>query len=85
MNMIQVKAFKKLGFVLTVIASLFFGTGVYNSLDAAPKKGGILKISILNDIGGFDSLKVPINDRQRVFVMQAIHETLFDMDPNTFE
>ena len=85
MKIIDKQKIKALGVVVSLSAILFMGSASQNLLDAAPKKGGILKISILNDIGGFDSLKVPINDRQRVFVLQAIHETLFDMDPNTFE
>ncbi len=53
-------------------------------VDAAPKKGGTLRIAVGADIGGFDSLKIPVTGRQRAFVMQAIHENLFDMNPDTF-
>ena len=52
---------------------------------AAPKKGGKLRIGILADIGGFDSLRIPVTGRQRAFVMTALHENLFDMDPKTFK
>ncbi|MDC0196693.1 ABC transporter substrate-binding protein [Gammaproteobacteria bacterium] len=77
--------FRNLSAALTIITMLFVGSAFNNVSDAAPKKGGILKISILNDMRGFDSLKVPITGRQRAFVMQAFHENLFDIDPKTFE
>jgi len=70
---------------LFLIAMMGVGLGFNGSLDAAPKKGGKLRIAILADIGGFDSLKIPVTGRQRAFVMQAIHDNLFDIDPKTFE
>ncbi|MBL6864260.1 MAG: ABC transporter substrate-binding protein [Rhodospirillales bacterium] len=70
---------------VAILAAAFFVSNFVtnNSLNAAPKKGGKLRIAILADIGGFDSLKIPITGRQRAFVMQAIHENLFDFDPYT--
>jgi peptide/nickel transport system substrate-binding protein len=85
MKIIEIRAIRVLSSALTIIVMLFSASAFNNSLDAAPKKGGILKISILNDMRGFDSLKVPITGRQRAFVMQALHENLFDIDPKTFE
>ena len=70
---------------LFLIAMMGVSLGFNRSLDAAPKKGGKLRIAILADIGGFDSLKIPVTGRQRAFVMQAIHDNLFDIDPKTFE
>ena len=70
---------------LFLIAMMGVSLGFNRSLDASPKKGGKLRIAILNDMRGFDSLKVPITGRQRAFVMQALHENLFDIDPKTFE
>jgi peptide/nickel transport system substrate-binding protein len=75
---------KRGAFVAGALAAGFLLAGV-DPVDAAPKKGGKLRIAILADIGGFDSLKIPITGRQRAFVMQAIHENLFDMDPETFK
>ncbi len=80
---------KKPGKVKVFGAALAFAATTLLSSPSAyaetPKKGGTLKIAILADIGGFDSLKIPITGRQRAFAMQAMHENLFDMDPDTFE
>ena len=81
------KGFKTLqrgAFIAGALAAGYALSGI-DPVDAAPKKGGKLRIAILADIGGFDSLKIPITGRPRAFVMQAIHENLFDMDPETFK
>ena len=67
------------------MAAALVAFGAWDADAQTPKKGGKLRIAILADIGGFDSLKIPVTGRQRAFVMQAIHENLFDMDPDTFE
>jgi hypothetical protein len=64
MKIIEIGVIRALSVALTINVMLFVGYAFHNSSDAAPKKGGILKISILNDMCGFDSLKVPITGRQ---------------------
>lgn len=73
------------GLLVAAFVGLSTAIAASSAANAAPKKGGKLRIAILNDMGGFDSLKIPVTGRQRAFVMQAMHETLFDMDPDTFK
>ena len=65
--------FKKLQRGAFVAGALVAGMALTGTtpVDAAPKKGSKLRIAIIADIGGFDSLKIPITGRQRAFVMQA--------------
>ena len=67
------------------MATALVAFGAWDADAQTPKKGGKLRIAILADIGGFDSMKVPVTGRQRAFVMEAIHEHLFDIDPETFK
>jgi len=78
------KTLQRGAFVAGALAAGYTLSGI-DPVNAAPKKGGKLRIAIIADIGGFDSLKIPITGRSRAFVMQAIHENLFDMDPDTFK
>lgn len=53
------------------------------SADHPPGQGGHLTVGINTGPGGFDHFRFPVNARNKLMVMQAMHEKLYDFDADS--